>query len=234
MLIVPCLPLWQLMKHQQATKRNFSELISTSNNLNKLKMKKVTIIKSLAALLIVAATLTFTSCTNNSGNSSNLQAKVDSLQNELKRFTDEKALTEMRLAKFDTLDYDFYSNQKWDQFNHSHADNIKVYYPDGSISTGLYPQHIDLLKPMFAFAPDTKIKTHPVKFGSGDWTCVIGEMEGTFSKPMPIGNGKTIPPTNKNFKLSMATIGHWKDGKMIEEYLFWDNQSFMKQIGLAQ
>ena len=58
---------------------------------------------------------------------------------------------------------------------------------------------------MFVFAPDTKIKTHPVRFGSGDYTCVIGEMEGTFSKPMPIGNGKTIPPTGKHFKLAMAT-----------------------------
>lgn len=199
-------------------------------------MKKVTTtIKSVAALLIIAVTLTFTSCTNNSGNSSSLQAKVDSLQNELKKFTDEKALTEMRIAKFDTLDFDFYSNQKWDKFTHNHAGNIKVYYPDGSITTGLYPQHIDQLTPMFVFAPDTKIKTHPVKFGSGDYTCVIGEMEGTFSKPMPTGNGKTIPPTGKKFKLSMATIGHWgADGKMIEEYLFWDNQSFMKQIGLAK
>jgi hypothetical protein len=32
----------------------------------------------------------------------------------------------------------------------------------------------------------------------------------------------------------MATVGHWKDGLMIEEYLFWDNQAFMKQIGLAK
>ena len=97
-----------------------------------------------------------------------------------------------------------------------------------------HPQHIDMLTPMFAFAPDTKITSHPVKFGTGEWTSVIGEMEGTFSKPMPIGNGKTIPPTGKKFKLSMCTVGHWKDGKMIEEYLFWDNQSFMKQIGLGK
>ena len=198
-------------------------------------MKKITTtILSFAALIVLSAAMTFTSCSSNTGNTSNLQAKVDSLQNELKKFTDEKALTAMRIAKFDSLDYEFYSNQKWDMFNHSHADNIKVYYPDGSVTTGLYPQHIDQLTPMFTFAPDTKIKNHPVKFGSGDWTCVIGEMEGTFSKPMPIGNGKTIPPTNKKFKLSMSTIGHWKDGKMVEEYLFWDNQSFMKQIGLAQ
>jgi hypothetical protein len=163
-----------------------------------------------------------------------MQAKIDSLQTELKQFTDAKATTEMRLTRFDSLDFDFYSNQDWKNFTISHADDIKVVYPDGVITTGLYPQHIDMLTPMFVFAPDTKIKSHPVRFGSGDWTCVIGEMEGTFSKPMPIGKGKTIPPTGKKFKLSMCTIGHWKDGKMTEEYLFWDNQSFMKQIGLAK
>jgi len=198
-------------------------------------MKKVIIkLNTVVVLFVFAVSVTFTSCANNSGDTTQLQGRIDSLQNELKVFKDEKAMTEHRLLVFDTLDYDFYSNQTWDKFNHSHADNIKVYYPDGFVTEGLYPQHIDMLTPMFAFAPDTKIKNHPVRFGSGDWTCVIGEMEGTFSKPMPIGNGKTIPPTNKKFKLSMSTIGHWKDGKMIEEYLFWDNQSFMKQIGLAQ
>ena len=198
-------------------------------------MKKASTIKAISSLFTIVVIVTFTSCSNSSGNNQNLQARVDSLQKELKHFTDEKALTEMRIAKFDSLDFEFYSNQKWDQFKLSHADNIKVYYPDGSITTGLYPQHIDQLTPMFAFAPDTKIKNHPVKFGSGNWTCVIGEMEGTFSKPMPIGKGKSIPPTGKHFKLAMATVGHWgADGKMIEEYLFWDNQSFMKQIGLAQ
>jgi len=197
-------------------------------------MKKTVFkINVVAAIFVMAVTATFTSCTNNSSDSTKLQAKVDSLQNELKKFTDEKALTEMRLTRFDSLDFEFYSNQDWKNFDISHANDIKVIYPDGMITTGLAPQHIDMISPMFVFAPDTKIKKHPVRFGSGDWTCVIGEMEGTFSNPMPIGNGKTIPPTGKKFKLSMSTIGHWKDGKMIEEYLFWDNQSFMKQIGLA-
>ena len=76
-------------------------------------MKKLTItIKIVLALLIVAAILPFTSCSNNSGNSSNLQAKIDSLQNELKKYTDAEAITAHRLLVFDTLDYDFYSNQK--------------------------------------------------------------------------------------------------------------------------
>jgi predicted ester cyclase len=50
---------------------------------------------------------------------------------------------------------------------------------------------------------------------------------------MPIAAGKSVPPTGKAFKLTMVTIGHWRNGLMIEEWLMWDNQSFMKQIGLA-
>jgi hypothetical protein len=67
----------------------------------------------------------------------------------------------------------------------------------------------------------------------GEWTSVIGVMEGTFTEPMPKGDGKTIPPTGKSFKLIMCTVGHWKNGVMDEEYLFWDNQSYKKQIGLV-
>jgi len=143
-------------------------------------------------------------------------------------------MTATRLRRFDSLDFQFYNGQMWDRFSESHAANIKVYYPDGSTTTGLAPEHIDMLKPLFVFAPDTKITSHPISFGSGDWTCVIGEMEGTFSKPMPIGGGKTIPPTGKKFKLQMCTVGKWDGNKMSEEHLFWDNQAMMKQIGLAQ
>ena len=185
-------------------------------------------IKTLIA--IMAIVVLFSSCSNNT---EKLESKIKSLEAELSSYKDEKAQTEKRLAEFDLLDFDYYSNQNWNKFTDSHADNIKVYYPDGSITNGLYPEHIDALTPMFVFAPDTKIKEHPVSFGSGNWTAVIGIIEGTFSEPMPIGNGQTIPPTGKPFKLQMATIGHWDGDKMIEEYLFWDNQAFMKQLGLA-
>jgi len=46
--------------------------------------------------------------------------------------------------------------------------------------------------------------------------------------------GESIPPTRKSFKIPVATIGHWRDGKMDKEYMFWDNQSFMKQIGVVR
>lgn len=151
----------------------------------------------------------------------------------LAQYQQAEKIGQEQLVKFDTLDFDVYSNQKWDRLNESHADNIVVHYPDGHTTTGI-PDHITELKKQFVFAPDTKIKTHPVRIAAREWTAVIGEMEGTFTQPMPIADGKTIAPTGKHFKLKMATIGHWVNGKMDEEYLFWDNLSFMQQIGLSQ
>jgi SnoaL-like polyketide cyclase len=137
------------------------------------------------------------------------------------------------IATFDTLDFDVFSNQKWDRLHESHSNDITVHWPDGHTTKGI-ERHIEDLKAMFVYAPDTRIKQHPVKFGQGEWTSVIGVMEGTFTKPMPTPDGKSIPPTGKAFTLPMATIGHWKNGVMDEEYLFWDNQAYMKGIGLGQ
>lgn len=138
------------------------------------------------------------------------------------------------LANFDDLDYNVFSGQKWAELHRSHANDIKVHWPDGHSTEGI-EKHIEDLKAMFVWAPDTRIKEHPVKVAQGEWTAVISIMEGTFTQPMPIGDGKTIPPTGKAYKIRMATIGRWNNqGTMSEEYLFWDNQEFMKQIGLGQ
>ncbi|MES2773868.1 MAG: ester cyclase [Bacteroidota bacterium] len=136
-----------------------------------------------------------------------------------------------RLKTFDALDFDIFSNQQWERFKESHAQNIKVFWPDGHMTEGL-DVHLEDMKNLFVYAPDTRIKEHPIKFGSGDYTLVTGVFEGTFTKPMPIGNGKFIQPTGKAFKMPMATVGIWENGVMKEEHLFWDNQTYAKQIGL--
>lgn len=153
---------------------------------------------------------------------------------ELAQFKQAEQIARTHLAKFDRLDFDAFTNQKWDLFKESHAADIDVYWPDGHMTHGL-ERHIADLKAMFVYAPDTRIHEHPVKIANGEWTSVIGVMEGTFTKPMPIGGGKTIAPTGKAFKLTMCTVGHWtKAGTMDKEYLFWDNQAYMSQIGLGK
>lgn len=119
---------------------------------------------------------------------------------------------EKNLKVFDTLDFDVFSNQKWDRLHESHADDIVVTWPDGHETKGI-AKHIEDLKA---------------------WTAVTGVMAGTFTKPMPTPDGKTIAPTGKRFAIGMVTVGYWKNGKMDHEWLFWDNQDFMNQIGLGK
>jgi hypothetical protein len=144
--------------------------------------------------------------------------------------TEKRAMA--HLETFDDLDFNVFSNQKWDELRRSHSKDVIVHWPDGRVTKGI-DVHIEDLKKLFVYAPDTRIKEHPIRIGWGEWTAVTGIFEGTFTQPMPTGDGKFIPPTGKAFKLTMATIGHWMDGVMDEEYLFWDNLTFMKQIGLA-
>ena len=138
-----------------------------------------------------------------------------------------------RLATFDTLDFNVFSNQKWDRLAESHAADIVVTWPDGHETNGI-ARHIDDLKGMFVYAPNTNIAAHPIRICSGDYTAVTGVMTGTFSRPMPTPDGKTIPPTGKSFKLTMVTLGHWRGTTMDHEWLFWDNHEFMREIGLVQ
>jgi len=43
-----------------------------------------------------------------------------------------------------------------------------------------------------------------------------------------------IAPTGKAVHMLMATIGHWKGNTMDHEWLFWDNMTYMRQLGLMQ
>jgi hypothetical protein len=140
--------------------------------------------------------------------------EIVKMQQQLKQLTAADALVQKHLKTFDTLDFTVFSGQQWARFHESHGKDIKVFWPDGHITT--------------------RIKQHPIRFGSGNFTAVTGVFQGTFTKPMPIGNGKFIQPTGKKFNFPMATIGIWKDGVMIEEHLFWDNKTYLDQIGLGK
>ena len=195
-------------------------------------MKKYTI-SCLAALSIITITVILSSCTTNTGVNPARQSEIDSLRNQITQLTAGNEMIAKNLVTFDTLDLTVFSNQEWTRLHESHSKDIKVNWPDGHFTIGI-EKHIADLKALFVYAPNTAIKQHPIRFGSGNMSCVTGVMTGTFTAPMPIGNGKFIPPTGKSFSLPMCTVGIWKEGVMMEEYLFWDNQTYMNQIGLGK
>jgi len=71
------------------------------------------------------------------------------------------------LKTFDDLDFSVFSKQEWGRLSESHASDIVVTWPDGHETKGI-EKHIEDLKAMFVYAPDTKIKIHPIRFGEDD------------------------------------------------------------------
>jgi hypothetical protein len=137
------------------------------------------------------------------------------------------------LATFDELDFVVYSDQQWNRLGESHAQNIRVHWADGHYTDGL-DRHVADLKSQFVWAPDTRIVDHPIRIAKESLTAVTGVLTGTFSRPMPDGNGGQIAPTGKKFAVNMVTVGIWnRHGVMDEEFLFMDSNTLNTQIGLA-
>jgi SnoaL-like polyketide cyclase len=198
---------------------------------------------AVAGLAATAALLGIVACGDDSNDSNDSAAKaptvttvdsqeIEQLRQRVLELTAGDAEIESNLKTFDTLDFDVFSNQKWDRLGESHAPNVKVVWPDGHFTVGI-DVHIEDLKKLFVHAPDTRIEEHPIGFGAGNMTIVEGVFEGTFTEPMPDGKGGFIQPTGKAFKLPMATIGIWENGLMVEEHLFWDNATYATQIGIS-
>jgi len=142
-------------------------------------------------------------------------------------------LEERNLRAFDEMDFNVFSRRDWARFHESHGLHVRVHFPDGHLTDGI-EVHIKDMDAMFVYAPDTHIAMHPMRIAQDEWTAVTGVMRGTFTEPMPDGHGGLIQPTGKEFSINMATFARWNDqGTMDEEWLYWDNQTYMQQLGLG-
>ena len=105
------------------------------------------------------------------------------------------------LKGMDDLDFDGWNNADWNGvFARHHSDDVLVDLKGQEPARGV-DQHIDAMK---AFVESVggappRIDSHPIAFGSGEWTCVIGEFED--GSPM-------------------VSAAKWHDGAIAEEYIW--------------
>jgi hypothetical protein len=88
------------------------------------------------------------------------QKVVPALLADLAKYQGDEKRVATNIAIFDSLDFDVFTNQKWDRLHESHAQDIVVHWPDGHQTKGI-DVHIADLKAMFVYAPDTRIQTPP-------------------------------------------------------------------------
>jgi len=105
------------------------------------------------------------------------------------------------LNSMDDLDFTAWNGADWHGlFAHYHTGDVLVDV-HGQPETHGIEEHIDAMKAMVQATGGTppQIRSHPIRFGSGDWTCVVGEFE----------NGSR-----------MVTVAKWRDGAIAEEYIW--------------
>lgn len=141
---------------------------------------------------------------------------------------------ERNMQLMQTLD-DAWNAQDMDTFSKRHRSDVVVRWP-GKPPTHGVAAHQDESLDFFKTFPDQHIANRPYRvfFASGGWTCSIARFTGHMTGPMKGADGKEIPPTGKAFDVDFCTVAHWDEaGQIIEENLFYDLVTFMKQIGLA-
>jgi SnoaL-like polyketide cyclase len=93
-------------------------------------------------------------------------AVAQSGQKSIEQYRTAERIANQNLKTFDNLDFDVFTNQNWDRLKESHSPDVIVHWPDGRETRGI-DKHIEDLKWLFTFAPDTRIKVHPVKVAGG-------------------------------------------------------------------
>ncbi|GIF49887.1 ester cyclase [Asanoa ferruginea] len=135
---------------------------------------------------------------------------------------------QQNLELMQTLD-DAWNSQDLDTFNSRHADDVVVRWPGRPETHGRHNHEAEAVAFFTAF-PDQHLDNRPYKvlFGSGEWTCSVAHWTGTMT-----GALGDVPPTGRSFSVDFCTVAHWVDGRIVEENLFYDLTTFMKQVGLA-
>ena len=105
------------------------------------------------------------------------------------------------LQGMDDLDFTGWNSADWHGvFARHHTDDVLVDWKGQPVTHGI-DEHVAAMKAYVESAGGTppQIASHPIKFGSGEWTCVVGEFEG---------GGR------------MVTVARWRDGAIAEEYIW--------------
>ena len=105
------------------------------------------------------------------------------------------------LANMDKLDFEAWNNADWHgDFKHLHTADVYVDMKGMPPTNGI-DEHIAAMEGFVEMVGGSvpQIVDHPIKFGSGEWTCVVGQSAD--------GN-------------RMVTVARWRDGAIAEEYIW--------------
>lgn len=87
------------------------------------------------------------------------------------------------------------------------------------------------LQAFFTAVPDFKLQVKQVDVISNDQMVDQWTVTGTWKQPFPGGPLAGAPATGKSFTLDGSSFHKMKDGKLVSTVQYFDNLSFLTQIG---
>jgi steroid delta-isomerase-like uncharacterized protein len=67
----------------------------------------------------------------------------------------------------------------------------------------------------------------------GDRVATAWVVSGTHTAPLAMPNGDSLPPTNRRVTLPGCTIAEFRGGKVSRQQIYWDQLSFLNQLGVV-
>tara|TARA_B100000768_G_scaffold181298_1_gene203722 strand:+ start:6655 stop:7158 length:504 start_codon:yes stop_codon:yes gene_type:complete len=162
-------------------------------------------------ILTIVAVFFFFSCAQNTDELNKLKADKEYVENNVKMYVSvwESAFAEKNIDLLTSENFQENVTVVTTDGNITGLDDFKAYY--ANYINGFSDGEFSVIN---AFAQGENLVKHWNFKGTHD-----GEFFG-------------IPATNKSLDLSGTTIVKMKDGKILQEEDFFDNYSFMKQLGL--
>ncbi|RGP71800.1 hypothetical protein FSPOR_3166 [Fusarium sporotrichioides] len=114
----------------------------------------------------------------------------------------------------------------------NHHPNSTMYYT-GGITMNL-TEHIEDLRLTFSTYSTAAPHNHNYRviFGEGDWTVALAKAGGVNDGPLADLAGNWLPPTERTVSFDLMTVARWEGGSMMEEYLWSDAPSTLRQLGV--
>lgn len=71
---------------------------------------------------------------------------------------------------------------------------------------------------------------YPVVFSEGDWRCTLSRVFFETDYPMPVPDGSLIQPSIQKFEIDVCIVACSKQGKIVEQKVFYDLAGMQKKI----
>ena len=140
---------------------------------------------------------------------------------------------ERNMELMQTLD-DAWNAQDLETFAQRHKPDTIVRWPGQPPTRGIEAHKAEAVQ-FFRTFPDQHLDNRPYKvlIAGGDWTCSVAHFTGTMTGAMQGPDGSEIPSTGRSFEVDFCTVASWDNEQIVEENLFYDLVTFMRQIGLG-